>query len=1412
MWEEYPETLRAESSSTANCFYNYSDSKLRGSDNWLAWSDSIKSDLDVNDYWKFYDGTYPRPTDFVHEGPKSSDTESKEALRRMNQQSTWDREARRAHHYLRKTIQQDQLSKLVKMKPTDPVGAWNLLTNLYRPKKATTILTALKDLLRAQCAEGSNVEDFVIAQETASEEISRLGEDFPDKYLALLLLSGLPPSWETWRSTIFARYNSTNDLLSAEITSLIREEYSRRKRQEEEDMQFANVAQQPPIRNIRNNSTISRPELDIDGKCYNCHKLGHEWSQCWSQGGGSHGKGTRQKQRGVKKSNQNELVHSAEDDRGRDAYEAGYVFSTLCQMNTRKETSYISIQSSDIIADTGASVHIVPKRDMLMNFKPIKEPINGVGGESFTSGTGDVIIKTQVGGKTTTFKLLNAKWVPTVSNTLISIGRLISTGGSFEAVGMDCQLTGKNGEHLASGSIKQNVYVINGEIIRHQINKVTDIKKLSWDEAHRRLGHLSVTSMRKLFSGNHITGISIDEESPAQIHCDSCRAAKATKSSFQKETQILRTTCVGEVFHTDLWGPSETPSLGNKSYFISFTDDRSKYTTLTFLKLKSDASEAIKNYIAWVHTQTGKLPKAMRSVNGGEFQAVSSYLRQQGIEHHLTAPYSPQQNGVAERLNRTLVEGARSMMIERNVPKFLWTEAVMHMNFIRNRVSTSSNIGNTSPYEIWNNKKPHLEYLREFGCDVWILNEERVSKLSPKSHKYMFTGYNEGSKSVRYYKAATHKILISRNFQFDTNLNGPLSHDSAEAIDFETTDKEESSMDKENEVSNSGDQDQDQEETLTEERIEEPSTLSPSFQKTSDRTLPIRSGLRGRNSVDYRQLNDPWYKPRSDKLESVPSPDQNAGYVQIVNIARDLICGYQASDPQVPDHIAQAKDSAEWPQWREAINNELAQLEEYGTWEICDLPLGRKSIGSRWVFTKKFDENGNLSRYKARLVAQGFSQIPGQDYSETFSPVMRLDTLRILCAIQTIMNLEVNQMDIKGAYLNGAITEEIYMRQPPGYVTHDNKVCRLKRSLYGLKQAGREWNKKLNQFLLNLNFKRATKEHCVYVRKYKSLFDVIGVWVDDLLLLSKTKDTMKKLKSEIHKEFEATDQGVPKYMLGIEIQVNSDKQSIRLSQTQYIEKIVSRFGISPMKPSDIPMACHAKFNIANNDDDFVDETLYRSAIGSLMYAAIATRPDIAFAVNTLAQFNTKPTKVHWDAVAKIFKYLEGSKNLGILYDHGDKYAKLEVTGFTDAGNGVNSSSGCPTSGGVFLMAGGAIKWISERQRGATLSEMESEFVASCKTAQSGIWIKDLLEDLGFTPGPVQIWIDNSASLRITENPESHKRALHIQRKFFWIQQKHEQGLIILHKVKTQQNVDDIFTKPLPRHIFEGHRLSLGFSD
>lgn len=533
--DKYPKSVSTRDKAAQNCFYSYGDAKLSGSENWLALSDTIRNDLDVFDYWRFFDGSYTRPRDL-----KSK--EATEISKRLKQQVAWDREARQAHHYLKKTIHQDQWAKLVKMRPTDPVGAWKLLNNIYCTRKATTILVALKNLIKTNCSEGSDVADYMARQETENKEIIRLGEDFPDKYFALLLLSGLPSSWENCRSTIFVRLQNVEELQSAEISSLIREENNRQLAQEDEDVQFAHVARNLPVRSSDENQT-PKQEHNIDGKCYNCRKVGHGWLSCWSSGASAYGKGSKQRNQKTKQnkarqntlSNTNSVISNTSQEE--EILKVGYVFTAT---PGNQDNGHRSIQ---IIANTRASIHVVPDQNMLINFQPNKETIIGIGGASLTHGTRDVIIEATVGNCVSKLILTNAKWVPTINNVLLSIGKFTNQGGKFTIQEDGCSLMDSNLKCLATGIRKHNVYFLNGRVLTHDESQIANIAKyLSWDEVHQRLGHISVTSMKKLISGNHVTGLPIDQKSPAKIHCNSCRAAKALKLPF-KNISSSHSTC-----------------------------------------------------------------------------------------------------------------------------------------------------------------------------------------------------------------------------------------------------------------------------------------------------------------------------------------------------------------------------------------------------------------------------------------------------------------------------------------------------------------------------------------------------------------------------------------------------------------------------------------------------------------------------------------------------------------------------------------------------------------------------------------------------------------------------------------------------------------------------------------------------
>ena len=376
-----------------------------------------------------------------------------------------------------------------------------------------------------------------------------------------------------------------------------------------------------------------------------------------------------------------------------------------------------------------------------------------------------------------------------------------------------------------------------------------------------------------------------------------------------------------------------------------------------------------------------------------------------------------------------------------------------------------------------------------------------------------------------------------------------------------------------------------------------------------------------------------------------------------------------------PRSLAEAKSQPDWRLWEKAIEEELMTLRSAGTWEVVDEPVGVNVVGSKWVFKAKKDAAGNVVRYKARLVTQGFSQVPGVDYFDTFAPVARLASIRTVLAFVAAEDYETGQIDIKGAYLNGELTEEevIFMRQPPGYeeVGADGRkrVIRLRKTLYGLKQAGRRWYHKLVEIMSKLGFSRCGGDQAVFFRlcERTNVLIIVLVHVDDCSIVGKTKTLIARFKVKIAKFVEITNLGELHWILGIEVQRIREEKKILLSQKSYIDSILRRYNFDDLKPVSTPMDPNTRLTSAQSPSTTEElgamrNIPYHEAVGSLMYAMLGTRPDICFAIQTVSRFNSKPGLAHWEAVKRIYRYLKGTKELWLGYGG----VARELVGFVDA--------------------------------------------------------------------------------------------------------------------------------------------------
>ena len=485
--------------------------------------------------------------------------------------------------------------------------------------------------------------------------------------------------------------------------------------------------------------------------------------------------------------------------------------------------------------------------------------------------------------------------------------------------------------------------------------------------------------------------------------------------------------------------------------------------------------------------------------------------------------------------------------------------------------------------------------------------------------------------------------------------------------------------------------------------------------------------------------------------------------------------------------------------------------------KLVSLPPGKRAIGCRWVFKVKRNADGTVERYKGRLVAQGFSQRPGFDFTETFAPTPKWSALRAVLAIAALEDLELESVDISSAFLNGTLKEEVYMKQPEGFEEKDSSwVWRLIKSLYGLKQAGNVWHEKLNSVLVSMGFKRAIVEHSIWIYQRDGVRIIIPVFVDDMTIAAKSKEAIQKVKDELREHFKLRDLGPTHFLLGVEIKRNRAKRTLWLSQRQYILDILGRFNMSDCNPVSTPMLAGQRLDaeMCPTTDEGKKEMAgvpYLQAVGALLYLAIATRPDISYAVGVLARYSHNPGPAHWTAVKHLFRYLKGTLDLALVYSPVPG-APLFLT-YTDSDHGGDKDTGKSTGGYLVKMGSGAISWSSKLQSIVTLSTTEAEYVAAVSAGQEIIWMRHLLSEMGYNLDvPSKLLIDNQSALSVARNPEHHGRMKHLDLRYFWLRDEVQKKHISVDHQRTDEMPADLLTKSLARDKVEKFRAMMGLQD
>nr|ABG22485.1 retrotransposon protein, putative, Ty1-copia subclass [Oryza sativa Japonica Group] len=790
------------------------------------------------------------------------------------------------------------------------------------------------------------------------------------------------------------------------------------------------------------------------------------------------------------------------------------------------------------------------------------------------------------------------------------------------------------------------------------------------DEAnvwHSRLCHINFGLMSRLSSMFLIPKFSIVKGSK----CHSCVQSKQPRKPHKAAEE--RNLAPLELLHSDLCEMNGVLTKGGKRYFMMLIDDATRFCYLYLLKTKDEALDYFKIYKAEVENQLDRKIKRLRFDRGGEFfsNEFDLFCEEHGIIHERTPPYSPESNGIAKRKNRTLTDLVNAMLDTAGLPKARWAEALLTSNHVLNRVPNRNK--DKTPYEIWIRRKPSLSYLRTWGCLAKVnIPITKKRKLGPKSVDCVFLGYAHHNIAYRFLIVKSEvpdmhvgTIMESRDATFFENF-------------FPMKDAHSS--------------------------LSQPSEVIPS---------PITPPEQTEHTHEHVTEEDVSEAPRRSKRQRTAKSSGDDFTVYLMD--------------DTPKSILEAYASPDADYWKEAIRSEMDSIIANRTLEVTERPYGCKPVGCKWVFKKKLRPDGTIEKYKARLVAKGYTQKEGEDFFDTYSPVARLTTIRVLLSLAASHGLLVHQMDVKTAFLNGELDEEIYMDQPDGFVVEgqEGKVCKLLKSLYGLKQAPKQWHEKFDKTLTSTGFAVNEADKCVYYRHGGGEGVILCLYVDDILIF------------------------------GTNLEV--------INEFYYVEKILNRFGYIDSKPSPTPydpsLLLRKNKRIARNQLE------YSQIIGSLMYLASATRPDISF------------------------------------------------VGYSDSNWISNVDEIKATSGYVFTLGGGAISWRSCKQIILTRSTMEAELTALDTATVEAEWLRDLLMDLPIVEKPVPGILMNcdnqTVIVKVNSSKDNMKSSRHVKRRLRSVRKLRNSGVITLDYIQTARNLADPFTKGLSRNVIDNASKEMG---
>ncbi|GJS14583.1 putative ribonuclease H-like domain-containing protein [Tanacetum coccineum] len=947
------------------------------------------------------------------------------------------------------------------------------------------------------------------------------------------------------------------------------------------------------------------------------------------------------------------------------------------------------------IVDSGCSRSMTGNKEKLADFVKIK-------GGTVTFGGGDGKITRKGTIRTSNFNFENVYYVEELQNfNLFSVSQICDTKNKVLFTDKECLVLSKEFQLPDSSQVVLRKDGFGGAFMHVNFKNMNKLAK------HGLVNGLP----SKLFTNEH--------------NCVACNKGKQHKASYKAITAVSTISEPLQLLHMDLFGPTSIRSIDHKHYSLVVTDDFSRFSWVFFLGTKDETFYILRDFITFVENQLTKKVKAIRCDNGTEFKNSNliELCGSKGIKRDYSVARTPQQNGVAERKNRTLIEAARTMLADSKLPTMFWTEAVSTACYVLNRVLVTRP-HNKTPYELLSGKVPNISHLKPFGCHVTILNtSDHLGTIEGKADEVCLLGVLYAIvKLYRVYNLSNKKIEETLNLRYmedKPNVQG-LGHEWYFDLDY-LTDSLGYTRFKSNQPAGTQDTNthagthDDSDSECDEQVIVVPSFPSNHFSGPKSGGIHIILLLEFSESTSRLLdliIGDIYFTVTDMGVghlkKSKFGESALAGYVhdqQRNNHTDYLHCLFACFLSQLePSSVAQALND---PDWVEAMQEEMQQFVNQDVWKLVPLPEGKTAIRTKWILKNKRDARGIVVRNKARLVAQGHRQEEGIDYDEVFAPVARIEAIRLFLAFASYMGFMVYQMDVKSAFLYGEIEEEVYVTQPKGFEDpHFPKhVYRVVKALYGLHQAPRAWYARLSTFLLKHNYRRGTIDKTLFIKKNSRDIILVQVYVDDIIFGSTNKAWCDDFEVLMKGEFEMSAMGELTFFLGLQVKQKPD--GIFISQDKYVQDMLKKFDMESVRPATTPFEA-SKPKSKDEPDDAVNVHLYRSMIGSLMYLT-ASRPDIQFAVSACSRHQVTPLTSNLNAVKKIFKYLKGQPKLGLWYPRDSPFV-LEAYSDSDyAGSHGDRKS---TTGGCQFLGRRLISWQCKKQTIVATSSTEAEYVAA----------------------------------------------------------------------------------------------------